>query len=55
MSEQTQYNVEIVEDATDEVVKRMGPMPERRAEKVAAGAMINLDHDRFHVRVVEDH
>lgn len=52
MSE-SQYVVEIVEDATEKVVKSMGPMPQSRAEKVADGVMINLDHDRFHVRLKE--
>lgn len=46
-------NVHIIEDATGEVVQRMGPMDERRAEKVAAGASINLNHDEYSVEVVD--
>jgi hypothetical protein len=44
--------VEIVEDSTEEVVKRMGPMRLRQAERVEDGASINLDHERFSTRVV---
>jgi hypothetical protein len=44
--------VEIVDSETDKVVKRMGPMSERKAEKVERGAEINLDHEHFFVRVV---
>lgn len=46
--------VEIVEYATNAVVKRMGPMSERKAEKVERGAEINLNHERFYVRTVSD-
>ena len=46
--------VEIYEIATEEVVKRMGPMSNLRAEKVLCGASINLNHDRFAVRVVNE-
>ena len=48
------YFVEIVERETEEVVKRMGPMPMRRAERVRRGADINLDHDNFFTRIIED-
>ena len=49
-----QYYVEIKKRAEDpkfddEVVKRMGPMAELRADKVANGASINLDHDNHYV------
>lgn len=50
----TEYYVEIVDTETDEVVKRMGPMSERRAEQVEDGANINLDHERFHTRIEEE-
>lgn len=46
------FYVEIVEDETGKVERRMGPMSERRAERVADGASINLDHERFSVRTV---
>ena len=45
--------VEIVEDATNKVVKRMGPHPLRKAEKIADGASINLNHELYSVRVVK--
>lgn len=48
------YFVEIVKRKTKEVVKRLGPMPMRRAGRVRRGAGINLDHDNFFTRIVED-
>jgi hypothetical protein len=44
--------VEIYEKATDKVVSRMGPMRERKAERVLVGASFNLNHDDFAVRIV---
>ena len=48
-----QFYVEIVRDKGDKVMKRMGPMGERRADKVADGASINLNHEHYFVRTVE--
>lgn len=48
-----QVYVEIVEYVTDRVEKRMGPMSDRKAERVDNGANINLDHERFYTRIVE--
>lgn len=45
------YYVEIVDDETGEVVKRMGPMNERKAERVENGANINMDHNRYYTRI----
>lgn len=45
------YYVRIIDLETGAVEKEMGPMSERRAEKVADGVSINLDHDRFSVTV----
>jgi len=45
--------VEIVNTETDEVVKRMGPMSNRRAEKVEGGASINLNHEEYYTRLVD--
>lgn len=47
------YFVEVVEDATGEVVKRMGPMSRRKAERVEDGVSINMNHEAFHTRIVE--
>lgn len=49
MSEQ--YVVDIIEDATGKVVRRMGPTGQREADQVARGASINLNHDAYSVRV----
>ena len=47
------FYVKIVETATGKVHREMGPHSERKADKIADGASINLDHERFHVDVVE--
>ena len=47
-----QYIAEIVEDATGKAVWQSKPTSERRAEKIADGASINLDWENFSVRVV---
>ena len=47
------YFVEIVKHETDEVVKRMGPMDERRADKIDSGANINLNHDDYYTRIIK--
>jgi hypothetical protein len=46
--------VEIYVFDTGEVVERMGPMPERRADRVADGASINLNHNKYGVRIVTE-
>lgn len=48
------YYVDIVNDATGEVAKHMGPMPEHEAEQTARGASINLDHANWSVRIVKE-
>ncbi len=50
----TKFWVEIVKLEGAEVVKRMGPMSERRAEKVENGALINLNHDAYFTRTVDE-
>lgn len=47
------WYVEIVDIETEEVVNRMGPFSERKAEKVEDGANINLNHERYYTRVVQ--
>lgn len=47
-----QSYVEIRAYEGDEVVKRMGPMSERRAERLEGGVLINLDHDNFYAQIV---
>ena len=49
-----EFYVEVVTFGTDVVVSRMGPMNSRRAERVEDGANINLDHDNFYTRVIEE-
>ena len=45
--------VEIVNTKTGEVVKRMGPINERAADRVESGAMINLNHAEYFTRIVK--
>jgi hypothetical protein len=45
--------VEIVNTKTKEVVKRIGPMTERAADRVEAGASINLNHAEYFTRTVK--
>lgn len=52
--EQMQYYVEIVRTHDENVESRMGPMPERRAERVEMGVQINLNHEHYHTRIVEE-
>lgn len=46
------WYVEVFEIETGEVVKRLGPMPEPKADKVYDGVSINLG-EGYGVRVVE--
>lgn len=39
----------VVENAWNKVVRTLGPMSERKAEKVLAGLLRQMDTDRFHV------
>jgi len=46
--------VEIVETETETVIKRMGPMHPKKAERVEAGVDININHERFFSRIVTE-
>jgi hypothetical protein len=46
------FYVEIVKTSSGEVVERMGPMSERKADKVESGASINLNHEKYFTRIV---
>lgn len=48
------WYVEIVAYDGDEVVKRMGPMNARNADRVEGGASMNLNHEEYFVRQVEE-
>lgn len=43
--------VKIVEKKTNTVVKKMGPMEIRKADSVASGVRINLNHKEYKVVV----
>lgn len=42
--------VEVIDGVTGKVEKKLGPMPERKAEKVEDGLNINLNHERYYTR-----
>jgi hypothetical protein len=46
------FYVEIVKTSSGEVVERMGPMSERKADKVESGVAINLNHEEYFTRIV---
>ena len=46
-----QYTVNIYHTTTGELVKQMGPMGQRKADKVYAGAWINLNHGEYHIDI----
>lgn len=46
--------VEIVEYESGKVIKRTGPMAERRAGKLDRGYNINLNHEHFYTRIVNE-
>ena len=48
-----QYLVRIVEAASGNIEREMGPMEGGRAIKVMSGAERNLNHERFSVVLVE--
>lgn len=51
-----EFYVEIrpfTEDEGDPGFRRMGPMSERKAEKVDRGASINLNHEKYYTRIVQ--
>jgi hypothetical protein len=54
ISDMTEYYVEIIEDATGHVEKRIWPMAERCAEQTQSGAMGNLNHAEWTVRIVAE-
>ena len=53
MSKSSLFFVEIVEDVTETVVKRMGPFSLKRAERIERGAGINLNWEAFYTRIIE--
>lgn len=46
------FYVEIVNSKTEEVVERLGPMPQRKADRTEDGVNINLNHIEFFTRIV---
>lgn len=57
MSKAQVFFVEVVEltgPRTQRVVKRLGPMSERKAERVDNGLCINLNHEMSFTRIVPE-
>lgn len=47
------YMVEVIDRKTNEPVKTLGPMSERKAEKVERGLLINLDDESYYVHTIK--
>ena len=47
------YMVEVVDKKTNEPVKTLGPMTERKAERVERGILMNLDDENYYVQTVK--
>lgn len=45
------FVVQVIAYDDNEVVKEMGPMSERKAERVDDGVNINLNHDAFYTLI----
>jgi len=52
MGNPVEVRVEIVQRATGEIVKELGPMSPRKADSVERGIEINLNHEQYFVRRV---
>lgn len=50
----TGFRVEVVEYATQKVVKTLKAESERMAERLDSGVNRNLDHTRFYTRIKEE-
>ncbi len=48
------YIVEVFEDKTGQVIKRIECASERQSDKVNDGLQINLDYERYTTRVVKE-
>ncbi len=53
MTPTAKHYVEIVDANTSTIIRRMGPHTEAMAESVCDGASINLNHEKYFVRIVE--
>ena len=48
-----QYQIEVVANDVNEVVKSFTSNSLQQAERLERGVMINLDHEKFYTRIVE--
>lgn len=46
------FYVEVVNSKTEEVIEKLGPMPERKADRTEDGMNINLNHEEYFTRIV---
>lgn len=46
--------VEVVNYETGAVEKRLGPLTAHAADKVDRGVNINLNHEKFYTRIIEE-
>jgi hypothetical protein len=50
MSNEATHYVEVVDSETGKVVETLGPMTERKADRVDQGIQINMNHERYFTR-----
>ena len=48
------HYVQVVQFEDELVVKQLGPFSENRADRVDTGMNINLNHEEFYTRVVDE-
>lgn len=48
------YYLQIFDQQTDEVLKQIGPMGERRAERTRMEVLENFNMDKFYLKVVSE-
>jgi len=46
---ETQWVVQVIEKSTGNVVKSLGPHESKKADRIEAGILVNLDRKKFYV------
>jgi hypothetical protein len=52
-TEPRKFFVEVVDSATQKVIRKMGPHPRKRAERIEYEVIRKLQHEAYHTRIVE--
>ncbi len=54
IAKESQFYVEVVNAKTNEFSRRIGPMSERKADRVESGVLINLNNEDYFTRILEE-